>query len=124
MSLGGLLLAVIAYLRLPPVFVIPILLFMLSILLWQWRLMLRDGCAVLQFDGEQWWQLASDSEQGVDWVPRSVAVRLLFKSNFLLVLGFRDATRPCGYFTRWRRLYLTRDNCPQSLLRAVCRAIP
>ncbi|NRB37496.1 MAG: hypothetical protein HRU20_03385 [Pseudomonadales bacterium] len=80
---------------------------------WQLHVFRVDAKLVLVFEGEQW-RLAHESQS----LALAAPPRLLFKSEYLLLLAFK--TTDCR---RWRKIYLSSDNCSQADYRAVCRLL-
>lgn len=88
---------------------------LLMLLALEWSFVIKDAALTLDFDGENWLYQSGENKELLVF---STAPLILFKSEFLLVLGFKTA----GSFRR-RKIYLAADNCPQESYRAVCRLL-
>ena len=121
--MGGCLLVAFWQLYLPLLFFFVIALGAILLLVWQYLTIIKDAQLMLVFDGQHWYQCVDDASESADCQRQAVHVHLLFKSNFLVVLGVRGMTDSGWRLRRLQRLYLAADNCPAALLRAVCRVV-
>lgn len=82
--------------------------------LMQMHFLRLDAKEILLFDGDNWFVGLGE----YDKEPLSMAPKMLFKSECLLVIGFQVKAAK-----RHSKIYLTKDNCTQEVFRAVCRLL-